>query len=96
MPMPTVDEVLAFRDETNRVRADFLKTDLRTALTFIKIARQTSDDLRKKRSCRAARRAYETVAQLAPKVVFTERDSQMIKRGLEYLEIELQSLEKTL
>ena len=67
-PKPTVDDLLASRERMNRASAEFLKIDLETALTFVKIARQSRDDVRKKRNCKAARRAYETVLRLINKV----------------------------
>jgi len=92
---PTVDEFIGARERMNRVSTEFLKIDLETALTFVKIARQTRDDVRKQRNCRAARRAYETVRQLANKVVLNGDDAQLLARHLTQLRSELEALGET-
>lgn len=76
----------------NRASAEFLKIDLETALTFVKIARQTPDDVRKKRNCRAARRAYETVMRFIPKVELNPQDAQVITLALNQLRSDLEAL----
>ena len=94
-PKPTLDEMLITRQETNRVRAQFLKTDLQAGLTFVKVAHQTGDDSQKRRSLQAARRVYDTVTSLALKVHLTADDSQELERGLAHLKAELQALGET-
>ena len=89
---PTMDELLASRERMNRVSVDFLKTDLETALTFVKIARQTRDDLRRKRNCRAARKAYDTVAKLVTKVELSAENGRVVRLGLAELKKELEAL----
>jgi len=89
---PTVDELLASRERMNRVSVDFLKTDLETALTFVKIARQTRDDLRRKRNCRAARKAYDTVAKFVTKVDLSAESVRMVRLRLAELKKELEAL----
>src|SRR5215469_9950215 len=89
---PTVDELLASRERMNRASAQFLKLDLQTALTFVGIARQTRDQVRKKRNCMAARRAYDTVVRLADKVPLEVEDRQTVSRGLKRLRTELEAL----
>jgi hypothetical protein len=89
---PTTDEVLATRDQLNRVRAEFLRVDLQTAFTFVKIARQTENTFRRERSCRAARRAYETVLSLAQKVDLSAKDSDLTRSGLTKLKTDLEDL----
>lgn len=93
-PKPTLD-LVAIEAETNRVSADFLKTDLLTALTFAKAARETNDGFRRRRSSRAARQAYNTIANLALRVDLTADDSEMIKLGLAQLQTELKALGET-
>jgi hypothetical protein len=94
MTWSTLDELLSIRDQTNRVRADFLKTDLQTALTFVKIARQTHNDFRRLRSRAAARKAYDTIVSLTPKVLLTAKDSRLINRKLRRLQLELKALDE--
>ena len=42
-----MDELLASREQMNRVSTEFLKVDLKTALTFVKIARQTPTTIKR-------------------------------------------------
>lgn len=94
-PRPTLGELIATRSELNRVRADFLKSDLETGMTFVQIARQTENESHRKRSCRAARRAYDTVAKLAQKAGLTKQDSAVVRQGLAQLQKELRALGET-
>jgi hypothetical protein len=95
MTWAKLDELLSIRAETNRVRADFLKTDLQTALTFVKIAHQTEDDLRRIRSKAAARKAYDTVVNLLPKIPLTAEDNRLVKQTLKRLQLQLKALGET-
>jgi predicted anti-sigma-YlaC factor YlaD len=90
-----MDELLASREQMNRASTEFLRLDLETALTFVKIARQTHDHLQKKRNCRAARRAYETVAKLAKKADFNTENGRAMRLGLAQLRAELEELGET-
>jgi hypothetical protein len=92
---PTVDELLASRDRMNRASAEFLKIDLQTALTFVRIARQTNDEYRKKRNRSAARKAYETVSKLSGKVDLGIEDRWTLRRGLAQLKTDLERLGET-
>jgi len=87
-----VDELLASREQMNRVSTEFLKLDLETALTFVKIARQTNDHLQRERNCRAAWKAYDTVAKLAKKVDLNTENGRAIRLGLARLRAELEEL----
>ena len=89
---PTVDELLASRERMNRVSVEFIETDLETALTFVQIARQTSDDSRRKRTCRAARRAYDSLKGFANRVELTAEHGKQVALGLKRLKSELESL----
>jgi len=89
---PTVDELLASRERMNRATTEFLKLDLQTALTFAGIARQTRDQIRKKRNCTAARRAYDTVVRLVDRVELSVEDGRVVRHGLQRLRTELESL----
>ena len=92
---PTVDELLATRERMNRVSADFLKTDLNTALTFAKIARETDNEVRRKRNCYAARKAYETVVKVLTRIDLKVEELVDVKRGLDQLKGELEALGET-
>jgi|SRR5215471_6067881 len=89
---PTMDELLASRERMNRVSLEFLETDLETALTFVEIARQTSDDSRRKRTCSAARRAYESVQKFVNKVELSAEHGKQVALGLKRLKSELEGL----
>jgi hypothetical protein len=91
-PKPTVDELLSTREKMDRVSAEFLRIDLETALTFLKIARQSGDDLRKRKNCLAARQAYETVARLSAKIRMSSSERLTVTVGLDQLKFELQQL----
>lgn len=91
-PKPTVDDLLASRERMNRASAEFLKIDLETALTFVKIARQSRDDVRKKRNCKAARRAYETVLRRINKAELNAQDTQVVTLAQNQLRSDLEGL----
>jgi len=92
---PTVDEFLAVREQMNRTSVEFLKTDLETALTFAKIARQSRDSIRKNRNSLAARKGYETLLRLVPKVELGDDDGRILADGLNRLRAELEALGET-
>jgi len=92
---PTVDELRASRERMNRAGAEFLRIDLETARTFVDIARHAYDDLCKKRNCRSARRAYDTVIKLIDKVDWHAKDGVAVKRELKRLKTELEGLGET-
>lgn len=95
-PKPSVDNLLASRERMNRASAEFLKIDLETALTFVKVARQTRDEVRKKRNCMAARKAYETVMKLINKVDLNGQDARAVTLALNQLRSDLEGLGETL
>lgn len=90
-----MDELLTTRWQLNQVSTDFLLTDLRTALTFTKIARQTRDPERKARTCSNARRAHDTVIGYMTKVELTTSDARIISRLLKKLKSDLKELGET-
>jgi hypothetical protein len=87
-----MDELLASRERMNRASVEFIRTDLETALTFVKIARETLDVSRRKRTCRAARKAYETLAKFVHKVDLSAEYAQQVSLGMKQLKSELESL----
>jgi len=89
---PTVDELLAFGARMNRTGADFLMIEAQTALTFSGIALGSHDEVKKRRNCRFARLAYDTVLRLSDKVTFTDHDKRILSRDLRRLKGELRSL----
>jgi hypothetical protein len=95
VPKPTMDELLESRERLIRTSVEFLKIDLATAFTFVKIANETRDDARKKRNRAAARKAYDTMKHLMRKVEMNDGDSRSLQRGLARLKSELQDLGET-
>jgi hypothetical protein len=90
---PTIDQFLAVNIELNRTRAEFLKVDVQTALTFAAIALQSENDLgKRRRNQRNARRGYDTILRLVQKVSLNEADAEMLTRNLGRLKSELQEL----
>lgn len=89
---PTFDELLANGSRLNRASADFLKLDVQTALTFTGIALQTDDSVEKRRNQRSARKAYDSVLQLAKRVQLTDEEVQILSRNLDRLKSELRTL----
>lgn len=87
-----MDELLAAREGINRASVEFLKTDLETALTFVQIARQTSDAYRRRQTCRTPRKAYETLEKFVRKVELGTENGRQLGRGLKRLKSELEAL----
>lgn len=83
------------RARMNRASAEFLKIDVNAALTFLHVARQTTDKIQRERSQRAARKAYETVLRLMKRVQLSREEEQVLKRKLEQLKNELEGLRDT-
>jgi hypothetical protein len=79
-----------------RVRADFLKIDLQTALTFSGIALQTTDPAKKQRTTRTARRAYDVITRFLQRTSLTREDARLVAHNLEKLRYELRELGETL
>ena len=85
-------EFIASREQMIRASTEFLKIDIETALTFLKIARETGDGVRKRRTCLAARKAYDTVNKLLLKVELGVEDQRIVVGGLAQVRSELEQL----
>lgn len=90
-----MDELVVSGRELNRASADFLKADLATALTFVRIAKQTDEAIKKRRNQRAARKAYDTINKFAKNVDLTRDDAKALSRHLALLKSELRALGET-
>ncbi len=77
-------------DSTDRIAADFLRIDSEVALTFSGIALMAIDEVTRRRTTMAARRAYDTIAGLRWNIELTEAERQKLDKRR--LPIELQSL----
>jgi hypothetical protein len=91
----TEDQFFASRARFNQATADFLKTDVETALTFAGIALKSDDPIKKIRNRRNARTGYDAVLRLRPKVDLCAGDSRMLAGKLKRLRLELQTLGET-
>jgi hypothetical protein len=89
---PTVNELLLSLGELNRTSAEFLKTDVETALTFSSIALQTEDLSKRQRNRRNARKGYDTILRLARRVRLSTDDEQFLSEKMGRLKSELQRL----
>ena len=76
----------------SQASGQFLRIDLETAFTFLKIAGETNDDARRSRNIQSARKAYETVIKLSRKVELPDEDIQAINKMLEELKTKLADL----
>ncbi len=92
---PTADELVTSRDRLNRVTTDFLKIEVEIGLTFLKIARETRDASRSLRNRKAARKAYDTLRKLSPRVELTIADDSFLQEKLTQMNAELQALGET-
>ena len=90
-----MDDLLVTRQSFNRVTTDFLKVDIRTALTFTRIASQSEDPVTKWRNRRFARNAYDTVLRLLAKVELSESDARILADRVKRLKSELRELGET-
>jgi hypothetical protein len=68
----------------------FLRVELRTGLTFARIARTAKQADKRNRNFLKAKEAYDSVLHFMPRVVLTVSQSKEIKRKLERLKTELQ------
>jgi hypothetical protein len=89
---PTVDELIGSLGQLNRTSAEFLKTDIETALTFSSIALQTEDLPKKHRNRKYARKGYDTILRLSGRVRMSNDDEELLAEKLMRLKSELQSL----
>ena len=80
------------RGWSNRLGADFLQIDSEIALTFSGLAVQARDPRRKRRTIRAARKAYDTILHLRENITLNEAESERLDANLERLKSELQRL----
>src|SRR5262245_44385080 len=79
-------------DRANSAGADFLRIDSEIALTFSRIAAQTSNLEKKKRLTQAARKAYDSIMRLRSNLELSEAESNKLDANLQRLKGELQKL----
>ena len=71
---------------------DFLRAEIRLGLTMSQIAREAVYDDKRGRSRANARKAYDTVIRLIPKIAPTAKEENEIKRGLAQLKSALRQI----
>jgi hypothetical protein len=69
-------------DSLSRTGAAFLITDLAVAGTFLDVARSSFSEETQRRNHKNARRAYDSVLTLLPKVKVNEAELQTINKKL--------------
>ena len=77
---------------TNKLKADFLQIDSEIALTFSAIALRATNQEKKRRTIRTARKAYDTITQLRESTDLSASDSDKLEANLRRLKTELESL----
>lgn len=93
---PTTEEFLVTAARVNRAGADFLRIDVQTALTFSGIALQSnSDEDKRRRNRKSARRGYDTILHLLEKVQLTTGEARSMSRNMTRLKSELRELGET-
>lgn len=93
---PTTEEFLAVGARVNRAGADFLRIDVQTALTFSGIAlKSNSDEAKRRRNRKSARRGYDAILRLMEKVQLTTSEARSMSRNLTRLKSELRELGET-
>ena len=86
---PTVDELLETRSRANKTYLDFLKIDVQTGLIFTDLALHADSKSKKDRNRKSARKAYDTVTRLLPKVTLSKLDGKILTRNLKRLRSDL-------
>src|SRR5215472_1561813 len=81
----------ALETRTNRLRANFLQIDCEIALTFCSLALATSDQEKRRRTIRAARKAYDTIMRLRETTDLSDAENKL-EANLKRLKSELQRL----
>jgi hypothetical protein len=70
---------------SNRVKIDFLNTDIQLARTFLDIALGARDAAKKERNIRQARKAYDVVQRGMSLVTLTDSEAQFLYQNLKLL-----------
>ena len=86
------EQLSAVGRQFNDTSADFLRIDVETALTFTGLALTTDNQEKKKRNRKNARKAYNTVLHLLPRVTFTPSGQARLQDMLARLKKELVQL----
>ena len=93
MHLPAMRDLLSLRDDLNRTRIEFLRTDLETGIMLAQIAATSKDSSeRQKRNTRHARLAYDTVMRFRYQVQLSTDAVRVIDAKLAQLRLMLEML----
>lgn len=79
--------------ETHEVQFDFLVADLRTAFTFLDVAKTTQNDETRTRNLQHATEAYAAVERFFPRVEMTEQQRSELQEKLRRLKERIHSFQ---
>lgn len=82
----------ALKNQTNKLRANFLRVDCDIALTFASIALEKGDSERRRRTAEAARKAYDTITRLWEDIDLGEAERHKLEGKLGRLKSQLEKL----
>jgi hypothetical protein len=91
-----MQELTATGQRLNATNADFLKIDVKTALTFSGLALETDNQEKKQRNRKHARQAYDTILHLSKNVTFTPSEEVYMIEMMGRLKNDLALLEENL
>lgn len=89
---PSVNDLVDSISKLHQTSAQFLKTDVETALLFSSIALESDEESKRLRNRQSARRGYDTVTRLAAKIQLSEGDQEFLVEKLARLKSNLQRL----
>jgi hypothetical protein len=78
--------------ELNATNVNFLKIDVETALTFSGVALKSDNEEKKRRNCRHARKAYDTILRMWDTVTFTSDEEAYMRDMMTHLRNDLEML----
>jgi len=85
-----------YAERSNRLGANFLQVDSEIALTFARMALETSNRDKKDRTALTAHKAYDTIVRLRKGIHLSDAEREKLDANLRRLKIELQKLGQSL
>lgn len=76
----------------NQLGIDFIKTDLDVAATFVRTARESTNQEKTRRNTLNARKAYDAVSYYLKRITLTQVEQENIKTKLEWIKAALADL----
>jgi hypothetical protein len=87
-----MDELIASRNALNAASVNFLKIEVETGLTLSNMALHAGEPIKRQRTTRSARKAYDTIVRLIDGVTLSQDDSEFLTRHMRRLKSELLEL----